>query len=503
MPRKRTSRIYVRERGGVARHYGDFRDFADVGGGQEALVAPGERVATSDTETAQALADVRLRQLQNLRRQRDRLGLHPQADLAFAADQALRAKALAESVSYSWLETSEIMVGRAVEFFQQAQPAGPREKGDGRKLVPGPRNLATIGPRDVRAYLEWLRAYPNRRGGTLSQQSVRHHLSALSNVYSWAISEGHVPMGSNPVAALLDKPSVPQSKTPLREPQELALVLEAARLYDARAEAINGGRPPLECVHPLIAFFLYTGAREDEVRSMDVRDVHFTGHMGPWLEIRGTKTDAAYAVRIVPLHPHLAEILQPYVRGLHRIAGPLFTTTSGKPFGDWTSVLDRVAARAGFAPGEIRTRQFRTAYATHRCTCDAVDANMVRLELGHADLNMMAKTYAKAQRSSERMGAEMSYRFERWEHRLTDAQVRRLQTAEERVRSTAGFDARAPVIRAFLAAIEGMSAIAAEAASSVNDTVIVRLRNGTQRDVRGKSFERMTAYLDRQQATGT
>src|SRR5690349_7157661 len=37
------SRIYWRERGGTRRAYADLRDFADVGGGREALVAEGEK----------------------------------------------------------------------------------------------------------------------------------------------------------------------------------------------------------------------------------------------------------------------------------------------------------------------------------------------------------------------------------------------------------------------------------------------------------------------------
>src|SRR6266849_1481059 len=40
------SRIYWRERGGTKRAYADLRDYADVGGGREALVAEGDRKST-------------------------------------------------------------------------------------------------------------------------------------------------------------------------------------------------------------------------------------------------------------------------------------------------------------------------------------------------------------------------------------------------------------------------------------------------------------------------
>jgi hypothetical protein len=46
-PRKRTSRVYWRDQGGARRAYGDFRDYRDVGGKLEPLVAQGEKRATT------------------------------------------------------------------------------------------------------------------------------------------------------------------------------------------------------------------------------------------------------------------------------------------------------------------------------------------------------------------------------------------------------------------------------------------------------------------------
>ena len=44
MPRKRITRVFWRAQGGARRAYGDFRDFADVGGGKEALIPPAPRL---------------------------------------------------------------------------------------------------------------------------------------------------------------------------------------------------------------------------------------------------------------------------------------------------------------------------------------------------------------------------------------------------------------------------------------------------------------------------
>src|SRR6266545_20138 len=65
---KSSQSIYWRERGGTRRAYADLRDYADVGGGREALVAPGEKVATADETTAHVLLARRLEQLDATRR---------------------------------------------------------------------------------------------------------------------------------------------------------------------------------------------------------------------------------------------------------------------------------------------------------------------------------------------------------------------------------------------------------------------------------------------------
>lgn len=50
------------------RFYGDFRAYADVGGGQEALVPEGERYATKDHRIAKRLGKGRLAELRRLRK---------------------------------------------------------------------------------------------------------------------------------------------------------------------------------------------------------------------------------------------------------------------------------------------------------------------------------------------------------------------------------------------------------------------------------------------------
>lgn len=65
------SRIYGRRRGeGAPRYYGDFRDYSDVGGGQEPLVPEGKSYATTCPDEAAELSEERLEELKNKRKKR-------------------------------------------------------------------------------------------------------------------------------------------------------------------------------------------------------------------------------------------------------------------------------------------------------------------------------------------------------------------------------------------------------------------------------------------------
>lgn len=427
-------RIYTRERGGVARHYADFRDFKADGGGQEALVAPGETRATDDLALARTLTLARLTRLEAAQEARERLGLQLGASLARVAADHLTAMAIAGSCTVSWLAYSEICLQRAIDYFTDVQPKENPSAWRARRIQAGPRPLDTISPPDLKSFMTWLgspavvqyelareaaavqaavaRGEKRNRGNTpqpFGQQSIRHHLSALSGVFETAISDGLLEMGKNPVSALRHKPAVPKSTTEPLKVDEVALLIESARTY--RPDMGRGGRRPFLYVYELLATHALTGAREDEILSrMDVRDLNFDTRT---IIVHSAAKDGGRGEdRIVPMHPQLYEILYPYVRRLGRISGLLFTSPiTGGPITDWRKVLDAVAARVGFAPGAVRTKRFRVSYATHRCTCDGVDANQVRLELGHGDLKMMASVYARAQTHSRRMGAEMAYRI--------------------------------------------------------------------------------------------
>jgi integrase len=391
-PRKRKSRIYWR----ASRAWGDFRDYADAGGRLEALTPAGERLATRDPDIAQALASARLRELDALRRGRALHGKAKGTALAPYAAEHLQKKARAGKVTRGWMEMAELFLRRAIAFLGAE------------------RDLESIGVADVQAWaahLATLPARPDRRKTppgkelplqpirTMTSGSVRHTLNALSNLYRRAQAEGRVLPGFNPVAAMLEKPSGVRREARWLEVPEASLLLESARTLPSAAPQLKDALPA-ETAHALIATFLLTGGRSAEILGLEVADVSFdrrtvTFRLNDWRRLKTLKS-----ARVVPLWPQLAEILQPFVFGRppSRLLFPSFVTGREAMLTDWRGTLDRVAERAGWKRGEIRSRMFRHSYCAARLqTLDGgapVSPFTVSRELGHGSGVMVEEVYS-------------------------------------------------------------------------------------------------------------
>lgn len=395
MPKRRTSRIYSRTRGGETRYYADFRDYADVGGGREALVAKGEKLATTDEVIATALAADRLRELEGARRRKAVLGVRREGDLETFAAEHLRKKARGVKkglMTEQWLTVAEKHLATAIDFFGASQ------------------DVASITTEDVQKYILYLEELPSgRRDETIGPGTQRKYLNSLSNLYRRAQSEGLVPPGYNPVAALMEKPTADREEAHWLEITEATLLLEAARTYRPKREDI--AQP---AIYPLLATFLLTGGRETEVYGLDLEDVSFDRkiiHIRPnrWRRLK-TKTSR----RIVPLWPQLEEILREYVfgGGAPR-TGLLFPSTRRSKKGkeedarkgketvrmitDIRKTLDALAARIGYQGREIRTKAFRHTYcATRLQTIERgypVSPWTVAKEMGHGGRELVDRIY--------------------------------------------------------------------------------------------------------------
>lgn len=396
-------RIYWRERGGTRRAYADFRDYRDVGGGREALRVNGERVATSDPVTAQVLAARRLEALDALRRGRALHGNTPEVSLSEFARAHLVAKAEAHRFTPHWLDVTERCLTRAVEFFGADRPLG------------------SITVADVRRWANSLLQRSNGRAGTMSASSVRHHLSCLSNLYKRARAERVVPSGYDPVGDFDEKPRPNRGEAKWLETPDAALLLEAARLYQPAAG--TGGWKPVPFAYELLATFLLTGGRETEVLGLEVDDISLdrgtvTFRPNGW---RRLKTHSSH--RAVPLWPQLRESLGRYLahHPPSRLLFPSYRTGAEAMVTDFRKLLDRIAQRSGFRPGEIRSKMFRHTYCAARLqTVDQgapVSVFTVAREMGHGGEGMVRRVYGHLGQVRHRAEV-VEYRVEPYADRL-------------------------------------------------------------------------------------
>ena len=402
--------IYWRARsGGIARAYGDFRGIH--GGTREPLKPIGTATATSDAIEAQELFARRLRELTEF------------AELRPVSSQSTRRISISAAVAKylehrrqqgrtasTWIETVELMLGRAVGFFGAS------------------RTLASIRADDVASWLVELRATGKGRNRPFREETVRKHLNALAGLYTRAQRAGWVPQGFNPVTLL------ERDERPAREPSptQWLEVHDAARLLDAgRSYRPASSEPEMRLAYPMLATFLLTGGRADEVLGLDIADLDFDRRLihfrpNPWRS--GKKGKTTGATRAVPMWPQLEGILRDYLQGDHLDLRLKFdpgltllfpSPHTGGRIRDIRGIVDRVARRAGLPEGIYRSRSFRITYATARLqTTDRgapIAQKTVEVELGHASGAMLQRVYGRLGTVRER-GEVVEYRLSRTEH---------------------------------------------------------------------------------------
>jgi integrase len=411
---KAGTRIYRRN----GRAYGDFRAYADVGGGREALSEPGQTWGTTDPEMAEALFLKRLAELRELQEGRT-IQRKRHTTLGRLAAAHLRKKKAAGKVTESHLRNLEYELRAALQFFGRA------------------RDPRTIEPSEVQAWVEHLRTQKTRRGSTMSDPTVRHYLMALSDLYGRAIELMVVDPGYNPVRMLKEKPSIrPAREAQFFEVAEAALILEAAKIVDQRER----GSTAAPGLYPIVATMLLTGGRRAEVLGLDVEDVSFDAgriRFRPNAH-RGLKTRTSH--RTVPLWPQLRETLQAWMFANEpRTAGLLFPARYGGMVGDLRKSLDAVAELCGMKEGDIRTKMFRHTYCSARLQTvqrivkpgkdPAVDEDAyeyvevsrftVAKEMGHGGTALVERVYGHAQDNPHRLEV-VEFRAERHREELGD-----------------------------------------------------------------------------------
>ena len=106
----------------------------------------------------------------------------------------------------------------------------------------------------------------------MREQSIHHGIHALGNLFRRAVSEGVAKQ--NPVSLLNEKPRVQRKEAVYLEPSEAARLVEEALRLDAEPAP-----RAVPYFHPILATFLYTGGRKQEVLGLQVDDVDFDNRL--------------------------------------------------------------------------------------------------------------------------------------------------------------------------------------------------------------------------------
>ena len=346
---------------GKSRYYADLRD---LGLGQHALRPLGSSRATQDEAEALVLMGKMIEALRReggpIRRPGDSLGVVTEAYL----------RQNPGGVTDGWMCEQGHKLGRARRWFGEDRP------------------LASIKPKDVRAWWEHLESLG------LAAGTVRHHLHALSSLYRFAIEGELVPFGYNPVGMLYRKPSASKGRVQTKRARFLKIdeathFLEAARTLDRSKR-----RWLLAGLYEILATFLITGGRKSEVLGLLVGDVDLdsnTVHFRP-NRLRPLKT--AWAERTVPLWPQLKEVLAPWIEGRDPDA-LLFEGPAGGMIHDVRKALQAVSQAFDIEITGVTI--FRHTYATARLqTTDhgkQISLWTVAKELGHKTVARIEDTY--------------------------------------------------------------------------------------------------------------
>lgn len=177
-----------------------YLDARRWGKGRLSLREANEACGTTDHVVAERLARKLVDGWEEDQMVGARLGLRPGADFAAVVDSYL--DGLRErGKSDRHVRNMYRCLLRTIDFFDVVQAEQATTAAE-RKRTRGPRELSTISGPDVRAFVGWLRSLKLGHGGSMSDNTIRSHLSAVSGVFAQAIADGHLRLGGNPVAAV-------------------------------------------------------------------------------------------------------------------------------------------------------------------------------------------------------------------------------------------------------------------------------------------------------------
>lgn len=260
-----------------------------------------------------------------------------------------------------------------------------------------------IGPRKIDDFIGWLVKQPSRRGGTLSDKSVRNALQPVSSCLATARREGLIEHNPCDHAVLPHRPTIEEDEDADVRPFPRIEVENAEGKVDV-AETMELVVSLVKAEHRLMFEVLATtGVRRSELIALQVRDLSLTGGE-PSIKIRrrirrrrghGLVVGALksrYGRREVPIACKMADRLAVLVAG-RAPKDWVFATADGKPL-DPDNLAARVLAPASEEAG-VAWASFHTFRHTVASRLFAEGRNIVQVQrwLGHHSPSFTLDTY--------------------------------------------------------------------------------------------------------------
>lgn len=192
-------------------------------------------------------------------------------------------------------------------------------------FFPESKRLADVSPSDIAELIGWLVRQPNRRGGTLTDKTVRNALGALRACLATAKREGKI--RDNPAigAALPHRPQIQDDEDLPRPFPRLELENEAGE-----TEMVESMELLVSLVHadhrPMFELLAATGLRRSELLALEVRHLLLDG-AHPSIKVRQRvrwqkghgqvigPLKSRHARRELPIPVEVADRLRPLVAG--------------------------------------------------------------------------------------------------------------------------------------------------------------------------------------------
>lgn len=217
--------------------------------------------------------------------------------------------------------------------------------------------------------------------------TVRGHLKTLSQILNAAHEEGYI--NRNPAA----------SKR-LRNPGRKAKGIKTLSVLDCRKVLIQLPSIEDDCIRLLLALFIYTGLRREEILGLEWQDINFnSGYI--YINkavvtpistplVKETKTQAS--TRDLPMSDNLKAILY----ACRKNNGFVISDDEGKPFNQYRYKKLWKQARQIVGIPNLDARQLRHTFATMH-VASGTDLKTVSAWLGHTNISTTANIYTQVE----------------------------------------------------------------------------------------------------------